>query len=294
MRRCRHLPGRSWPTRSTAGIAIRPIQGISDLNLAIVEWLGRRYRLPAGLLDPTRHVMPTAGSKEGVYIIATVATPQQKNGARPVIAPPTHSTRPISAAPCCPVPKVNASAETGFLPDFDTVDYGRGSACRWSISCAGQSRKARRSPASTTCEADRQSAIYDACWRSTNATPRSRDPVGGARARWRWTIRRFGSVPQRRGVPPLSKRSNAAGLRSGFMVGDPRQVAMLRAGGPIWRPTDPFAVQKASAALRRDETHPLERGNGTGELPRRRGVDLHNRLRLPHAGRRLLPVARCR
>src|SRR5215510_12858367 len=28
-----------------------PNQGIPDLNLAIVEWLNRRYRLPPGLLD---------------------------------------------------------------------------------------------------------------------------------------------------------------------------------------------------------------------------------------------------
>ena len=49
-----------------------PNQGLPDLNLAIVEWLNRRYRLPPGLLDPARHVIPTAGSKEGVYVIATV------------------------------------------------------------------------------------------------------------------------------------------------------------------------------------------------------------------------------
>src|SRR3982074_1328500 len=43
-----------------------PNQGIPDLNLAIVEWLGRRYSLPKGVLDPAQHVIPTAGSKEGV------------------------------------------------------------------------------------------------------------------------------------------------------------------------------------------------------------------------------------
>ena len=65
-----------------------PNQGIPDLNLAIVEWLNRRYRLPAGLLDPAQHVIPTAGSKEGVYVSATVATPQEKGGGKPVVALP--------------------------------------------------------------------------------------------------------------------------------------------------------------------------------------------------------------
>ena len=55
-----------------------PNQGTPELNQAIVGWLNRRYGLPAGLLDPARHVLPTAGSKEGVYIVSTVAAPQEK------------------------------------------------------------------------------------------------------------------------------------------------------------------------------------------------------------------------
>ena len=102
-----------------------PNQGIPDLNMAIVEWLNRRYRLPAGLLDPAQHVIPTAGSKEGVYIISTVATPQQKAGAKPVVALPNPFYQAYlggavlsGAEPLL----VNANAETGFLPDFDAVD----------------------------------------------------------------------------------------------------------------------------------------------------------------------------
>ena len=56
----------------------------------------------------------------------------------------------------------------------------------------------------------------------------------------------------------LSKRSNAAGLRSGFMAGDPRLVAMMLRWRTYGGPQIPFAVQKASAALWREETHPLE------------------------------------
>jgi aspartate/methionine/tyrosine aminotransferase len=56
----------------------------------------------------------------------------------------------------------------------------------------------------------------------------------------------------------LSKRSTAAGLRSGFMAGDPRLVAMLLRWRTYGGPQIPFAIQKASAALWREETHPLE------------------------------------
>ena len=56
----------------------------------------------------------------------------------------------------------------------------------------------------------------------------------------------------------LSKRSNAAGLRSGFVAGDPRLVAMMLRWRTYGGPQIPIAVQKASAALWDDEAHPVE------------------------------------
>ncbi|HRO12967.1 aminotransferase class I/II-fold pyridoxal phosphate-dependent enzyme, partial [Amaricoccus sp.] len=53
----------------------------------------------------------------------------------------------------------------------------------------------------------------------------------------------------------LSKRSNAPGLRSGFAAGGPRAIAAMRqlrayGGAPV-----PLPLQRASAALWRDEAH---------------------------------------
>jgi len=55
----------------------------------------------------------------------------------------------------------------------------------------------------------------------------------------------------------LSKRSDAAGIRSGFMAGDPRLVAMMLRWKTYGGTQIPFAVQKASAALWSEETHPV-------------------------------------
>ena len=84
----------------------------------------------------------------------------------------------------------------------------------------------------------------------------------------------------------LSKRSNAAGLRSGFMAGDPRLVAMLLRWRTYGGPKIPFAVQKASAALWREETHPSRLGNGTAGTSASPS-DPAQPLRRLHAGRRL-------
>src|SRR4029077_4705838 len=45
-----------------------PMAGTPELRQAIADWLGRRYRLAAGSIDPDRHVMPLAGTKEGLYL----------------------------------------------------------------------------------------------------------------------------------------------------------------------------------------------------------------------------------
>jgi aspartate/methionine/tyrosine aminotransferase len=56
----------------------------------------------------------------------------------------------------------------------------------------------------------------------------------------------------------LSKRSNAAGLRSGFVAGDPKLVAMVLRWRTYGGPQIPIGVQKASVALWNEEKHPLE------------------------------------
>ena len=102
-----------------------PNQGLPELNQAICNWLSRRYHLPKGLLDPARHVHPTAGSKEGVYIIASVATPQQTAGGKPIVALPNPFYQAYlggavmsGAEPLL----VNAPQSNGFLPDFERLD----------------------------------------------------------------------------------------------------------------------------------------------------------------------------
>ncbi|TBR30259.1 MAG: aminotransferase class I/II-fold pyridoxal phosphate-dependent enzyme, partial [Reyranella sp.] len=102
-----------------------PNQGLPDLNLAICEWLTRRYKLPQGLLDPNVHVHPTAGSKEGVYIISTVATPQEKAGAKPIVALPNPFYQAYLGGAVLSGGEpllVNAEAANGFLPDYESLD----------------------------------------------------------------------------------------------------------------------------------------------------------------------------
>ncbi len=240
-----------------------PNQGLPDLNLAIVEWLTRRYRLPKGLLDSNLHVHPTAGSKEGVYIIATVATPQQKGGGKPVVALPNPFYQAYfggavlsGAEPLL----VDANAANGFLPQFDKIDEATWKRISVVYLCTPANPQGAIASKDylqkllRLCRKHDAVLAVDECYAEIYT---GEPPIGALEAAL--------AMDETAGKDPfrnlavfhsLSKRSNAAGLRSGFVAGDPKLVAMILRWRTYGGPQIPFAVQKASAALWREETHP--------------------------------------
>ena len=242
-----------------------PNQGLPDLNLAICEWLTRRYKLPAGLLDPNLHVHPTAGSKEGVYIISTVATPQEKGGGKPIVALPNPFYQAYLGGAVLSGGEpllVNAEASNGFLPDYESLDEATWKRLSVVYLCSPANPQGAIASKDYLQKLLRLCRKYDTvlavdeCYAEiyTGAPPPGAleaaleiDETGGKDPFHNLAV--FHS---------LSKRSNAAGLRSGFMAGDPKLVAMVLRWRSYGGPQIPFAVQKASAALWREETHPIQ------------------------------------
>jgi N-succinyldiaminopimelate aminotransferase len=240
-----------------------PNQGLPELNQAMCDWLTRRYKLPAGLLDPTRHVHPTAGSKEGVYIISTVATPQAKNGQKPIVALPNPFYQAYlggavlsGAEPLL----VNAPQSNGFLPDYASLDEATWRRITVVYLCSPANpqgaiaSKQYLQDLLRLCRKHDAVLAVDECYAEiyTGAPPPGAleaaleiDETGGQDPFRNLTV--FHS---------LSKRSNAAGLRAGFVAGDPKLVAMVLRWRTYGGPQIPFAVQKAAAALWNEETHP--------------------------------------
>ena len=63
-----------------SGTNTRRWPGTPELRQAIVDWLTRRYRLPAGALDPDRNILTLAGTKEGLYLFSSLVVPREKGG----------------------------------------------------------------------------------------------------------------------------------------------------------------------------------------------------------------------
>ena len=65
-----------------------PPNGPDALRAAIAEWLGNRYGLPAGMIDPAHHIAVVSGTREALFMAALLAVPEQKAGAKPVVLMP--------------------------------------------------------------------------------------------------------------------------------------------------------------------------------------------------------------
>ena len=63
------------------------IAGTEDWRQAAAAWLNSRFVLN-GAIDAEKHVLPLAGTREGLFSVLFPFTPQTKAGARPVVAMP--------------------------------------------------------------------------------------------------------------------------------------------------------------------------------------------------------------
>ena len=101
-----------------------PMAGTPELRQAIADWLTRRYRLPAGALDPERHILNLAGTKEGLYLFSTIAVPRDKGGRQPVVFVPNPYYLVYNGAATMNGAEavfLDATRNNAFLPDLDAI-----------------------------------------------------------------------------------------------------------------------------------------------------------------------------
>ena len=101
-----------------------PSGGTPEFRSAVAEWLGRRYRLPPGLVDPDRNILPAPGSREALFQVALSAVALKANGAPPTVLIPNpfyHVYAGAAAAAGAEPVFVPAGPESGFLPDYERL-----------------------------------------------------------------------------------------------------------------------------------------------------------------------------
>lgn len=246
---------------SLSGLGHYPTtQGLPEFRSAIVQWLQRRFYLPDGILDPHQHVLPCAGTREALFSFAQAVL--DPCGSPLVLMPnPFYQIYEGAALLAGAEPYfINASHATGYLPDFDSVPDTVWARCALLYLCS----PANPSGAVLTTETHKQlielsqkfcfviasDECYSELYREETAPP-----VGLLQ-----TAYAMGNTEWERCIVfhSLSKRSNAPGLRSGFVAGDATLLAKFLRYRTYHGCALSWPIQQASMAAWQDEKHVIE------------------------------------
>jgi aspartate/methionine/tyrosine aminotransferase len=234
-----------------------PVNGTSEFREAAADWLARRYHLPHGALDPERHLLPCVGTKEALFMIAQAVVPERKAGRTPaVLLPNPFYNVYLGAAAIAGAEPVllPVSAATGHLPALDalTPELLERTAAFYLCSPANpQGAAADLGYLQRAVELARHydfALIVDECYAEIYTRA---PPVGALEAAFALD----GRLDQVLVFHSLSKRSSAAGLRSGFVAGDPALLAAFARLRSYGAAVQPLPILAAASALWRDEQH---------------------------------------
>lgn len=232
-----------------------PIGGITELTSSIAAWIERRYTLPAGTVRADRHVLPLCGTREGLVSALAIAIARRGLSNPAVLMPNPFYQAYYAAALTSRIEPVllAAGAGTGFLPDLDALEpalLNRTAAIYLASPANPQGAIAPEGYLERLIALAHAHGFYvlsDECYSEIyQAAP----PPGILRV-----AARMGGFERVLAFNSLSKRSNAPGLRSGFIAGDASFIEDYLRYRNVASPQVPLPVQHASAALWADEAH---------------------------------------
>ncbi len=240
------------------GLANYPLtKGNLGLREAIAGWLTRRFQLPAGSVDPEQHVIPVNGTREAIFAFAQ-AVIDPKPDAAIVMPNPFYQIYEGAAFLAGAEPVfLPCVAENGFIPDFAAVPASVWQRCQLLYLCSPGNPTGAVIPLETLRQVLALAEQYDFIVASDECYSElyfdeAQPPVGLLQA-----AASMGNTAWKRCIVfhSLSKRSNAPGMRSGFVAGDAdilKQFLLFRTYHGCAMPP-PFQI--ASIAAWNDETH---------------------------------------
>lgn len=236
-----------------------PIAGTPELRAAIKGFLDRRYDLAADFV-PDQGILPVCGTREALFLIGNLLIERVAKGEeKPLVLVPNPfyqvyvGSAVMNEAETIYLP---AGPDNGFMPDLEAVPVEQWQRCVMLFLCSPgnpQGMTADRAYLRKAVEFARTydfTLIMDECYAELYDQEK---PVGALEI-----AQETGSLDHILVFHSLSKRSSAAGLRSGFVAGDPAIiqgfVGLRNYGGASMS----LPIQAASAALWADDAHVIE------------------------------------
>jgi len=236
------------------------VRGTPEFRAAAAGWLERRYGIPGNMVDPETGVIPVSGTREALFMIALAVIPEKIRGKKPAVLMPNPFYQVyVGAAALAGADSVfvDATRETGFLPDFSAQPdeiLDRAALAYYCSPANPQGTVANLDTLKDLVLLARERdfvILFDECYSEIY----DRDPPpGGMEA----CAALGGSLKNVLVFNSLSKRSSVPGLRSGFVAGDPDLIAAFKTVRDYGGAPPPYPLLAAAGALWNDEDHVAE------------------------------------
>jgi N-succinyldiaminopimelate aminotransferase len=250
-------------TAEAQGLGIYPTtKGLPALRMGIADWLAKRFGLPLESLNPDAHILPVNGTREALFAFAQSVLDTSQSE-KPVVAMPNPFYQIYEGAALLAGAEpyfLNTTEETGFLPDFDSVPESVWQRCQSIYICSPGNPSG-----AVMARADHEKLLnladkYDFIIASDECYSELYNDEGNPPQGLLQTAQQMGNDSYKRCVVfhSLSKRSNAPGLRSGFVAGDAEVLQGFFQYRTYHGCAMPLPTQHASIRAWRDEHHVLE------------------------------------
>lgn len=232
-------------------------KGIPELRQAIADWAARRFSC---IINAESQVLPVSGTREALFSFAQCIVDSSRN---PLIVMPNPFYQIYEGATILAGAEpyfLNALAETDYLPDFDAVPESVWQRCQLLYICSPANPSGSIISAETLEKLLNLAERYDFVIASDECYSELYDdeqnpPVGLLQIAYA-----IGNTDYKRCVVfhSLSKRSNAPGLRSGFVAGDAEILRQYFQYRTYQGCAMPVPTQHASIQAWQDEAHVIE------------------------------------
>ena len=245
--------------RNIAGMGKYPItKGIPELRHAIADWISQRFNIAISDTCAETQVIPVSGTREALFSFAQAVVDSSKPDAIVIMPNPFYQIYEGAAILAGAEPYyLNTTETSDYLPDFDAVPDDIWQRCQLIFVCSPGN------PTGTVIsEQDQQKLITlaekfdfiiasDECY--TEIYDDENNPPQGLLE----TAYNMGNTAFKRCImfQSLSKRSNAPGLRSGFVAGDAEILKTYLLYRTYQGSALPLPTQHASIAAWKDEEH---------------------------------------
>ena len=232
-------------------------KGIPELRQAIADWIAKRFHVN---VDANSQVLPVSGTREALFSFAQCLIDASS---KPVVIMPNPFYQIYEGAALLAGAEpyfLNTTQDSDYLPDFDSVPESIWQRCQLIYICSPANPSG-----SVMSQAEQEKLLKlaekynfviasDECY-SELYDDENNPPVGLLE-----TAYQMGNTEFKRCVVfhSLSKRSNAPGLRSGFVAGDANILQHYFQYRTYQGCAMPLPTQYASISAWQDESHVIE------------------------------------